>query len=50
MPCLFALIAGMFPRIADIFLWIARPTMFLNPFNGSWCWPCWGSSFYRSRH
>ena len=26
MPCLFALFAGMFPRLADIFIWIARPT------------------------
>ncbi len=36
MPCLFALFAGMFPRIADIFIWIARPTMFMNAFNDRW--------------
>lgn len=36
MPCLFALFAGMFPRIADIFIWIARPTQFMNAFNDRW--------------
>ena len=38
MPCLFALFAGMFPRIADIFIWIARPTQFMNSFNDKWWW------------
>lgn len=45
MPCLFALFAGFFPRIADIILWIARPTMFTAPFNGSWIWPALGIVF-----
>jgi hypothetical protein len=38
MPCLFALFAGMFPRFADIIIWIARPTMFMNAFNDKWWW------------
>ena len=45
MPCLFAVFAGFFPRLADIFLWIARPTWFLAPFNGSWFWPALGVVF-----
>jgi hypothetical protein len=36
MPCLFALFAGIFPRLADIFIWIARPTQFMNAFNDKW--------------
>ena len=50
MPCLFALFAGMFPRLADIFIWIARPTQFMTAFNGSGCGPFWGSSSYPSPH
>jgi hypothetical protein len=38
MPCLFALFAGIFPRLADIFIWIARPTYFNNAFNDKWWW------------
>jgi hypothetical protein len=45
MPCLFALFAGMFPRLADIFIWIARPTYFTNAFGGSWLWPLLGIIF-----
>jgi hypothetical protein len=45
MPCLFALFAGMFPRLADIFIWIARPTMFMNAFNDKWWWPVLGIIF-----
>ena len=45
MGCLFAIFAGLFPRAADIILWIARPTMFLAPFNGSWFWPLLGVIF-----
>jgi hypothetical protein len=45
MPCLFALMAGMFPRLADIILWIARPAYFTNPFGGSWFWPLLGIIF-----
>jgi hypothetical protein len=45
MPCLFAVFAGFFPRLADIFLWIARPTLFTAPFNGNWFWPLLGIIF-----
>ena len=42
MGCLFALFAGAFPRIAVLFLWIARPTMFSEAFGGSWFLPLIG--------
>ena len=45
MPCLFALLAGFAPRIADILLWIARPTLFTAAFGGSWLWPLLGIIF-----
>ena len=45
MPCLFALIAGMFPRLGSLLIWLARPTMFSAAFNGSWFWPLLGIIF-----
>jgi hypothetical protein len=45
MPCLFALFAGFFPRVADLILWLARPTMFMAPFNNNWLWPVLGIIF-----
>ena len=45
MPCLFALLAGFAPRIADIVLWIARPTMFTAAFGGGWLLPLLGIIF-----
>ncbi len=45
MPCLFALMAGFVPRLADIFLWLARPAMFNAAFGGSWFWPVLGIIF-----
>jgi hypothetical protein len=45
MLCLFALFAGMFPRFADIIIWIARPTMFMNAFNNKWWWAILGIIF-----
>jgi hypothetical protein len=45
MPCLFAMFAGLFPRLADIFIWIARPNYFTNAFGGSWLWPLLGIIF-----
>jgi len=45
MGCLFVVFAGMFPRFADILLWIARPHMFLAPFDGNWFWPLLGIIF-----
>src|SRR4051812_39789661 len=45
MGCLFVLFAGMFPRFADVILWIARPNQFLRPFDGNWFWPLLGIVF-----
>ena len=45
MPCLFALLAVFAPRLLNILWWIARPTMYLAPFNGSWFWPLLGIIF-----
>ena len=45
MPCLFALMAGFAHRLAILFLWLARPTMFSAAFNGSWFWPLLGVIF-----
>ena len=45
MPCLFALFAVFAPRVLDIILWIARPTLFLAPFNGGWFLPLLGIIF-----
>ena len=45
MPCLFALMAGFAPRLAALFLWLARPMMWSAAFNGSWLWPLLGVIF-----
>jgi hypothetical protein len=45
MPCLFALFAGMFPRLGTLFIWLARPRLFSAAFNGSWFWPLLGIIF-----
>ena len=45
MPCLFALMAGFFPRLASLFIWFARPNMFCAAFGGSWFWPLLGIIF-----
>jgi hypothetical protein len=45
MPCLFAVFAGFFPRIATILVWLARPVMFDNAFNGRWFLPVLGIIF-----
>ena len=45
MGCLFAMFAGLFPRAADVILWIARPNLFLAPFDGNWLWPLLGIVF-----
>ncbi len=39
MPCLFAMFAGLFPRLGALLLWLARPNLFNAAFNGSWLWP-----------
>jgi hypothetical protein len=45
MPCLFALFAGFAPRLAALFMWLARPVMFNAAFGGSWFWPVLGIIF-----
>lgn len=45
MGCLFVMCAGLFPRFADVILWIARPNLFLAPFDGNWLWPLLGILF-----
>jgi hypothetical protein len=45
MGCLFAIFDGLFPRAADIIFWLARPTVFLAPFGGSWFWAVLGIIF-----
>lgn len=45
MPCLFAFMAGLFPRFATVLVWLARPAMFNAAFGGSWFWPLLGIVF-----
>src|SRR4051812_32719631 len=45
MGCLFAIFAGSFPRLATIFIWLARPTLFSNAFNDRWFLPILGIIF-----
>lgn len=45
MPCLFAMFAGLFPRLGSLLIWLARPTMFSAAFGGSWLWPILGIIF-----
>jgi hypothetical protein len=44
-PCLFAIFAGFFPRLATIVLWLARPALFDAAFGGAWLWPVLGIVF-----
>lgn len=39
------MIAVMFPRIGTLFIWIARPTQFMNSFNDKWWWAILGIIF-----
>ncbi|MFV9504049.1 MAG: hypothetical protein AB4911_05725 [Oscillochloridaceae bacterium umkhey_bin13] len=45
MGCLFAIFAGMFPRLGVMFIWLARPILFSVAFGGSWFWPVLGILF-----
>jgi hypothetical protein len=45
MPCLFALFAGLFPRLGTLFIWLARPVYFNAAMGGSWFWPILGIIF-----
>ena len=44
MGCLFAMFAGLFPRLALFMLWVARPGQVDAAF-GSWIWPFLGIIF-----
>lgn len=44
MGCLFALFAGAFPRVALLFVWIARPARVDAAFD-TWIWPLLGLVF-----
>ena len=41
MGCLFVLFAGAFPRLALLFVWIARPKLVDAAFD-TWIWPLLG--------
>jgi hypothetical protein len=43
--CLFALLAGMFPRVAFAIYWIARPLSVQAAFGDSFIWPLLGLVF-----
>jgi hypothetical protein len=45
MGCLFAIFGGFFPRLATLFIWLARPLLFSAAFGGSWFWPLLGIIF-----
>jgi len=45
MGCLFAIFAGMFPRLGVLFIWLARPIFFSAAFGGNWLWPLLGIIF-----
>ena len=44
MACLFALFAGVFPRLALLIVWIARPATVDAAFS-TWLWPLLGIIF-----
>jgi len=44
MGCLFVMFAGVFPRMALLFVWIARPKMVDAAFD-TWIWPLLGIIF-----
>jgi hypothetical protein len=45
MGCFFAMFAAFFPRLATLFIWLARPGYFNAAFGGSWFWPLLGILF-----
>ena len=45
MGCLFAIFAGLFPRLGVLFIWLARPAYFSAAFGGFWLWPLLGVIF-----
>lgn len=45
MGCLFAIFAGLFPRLGVFVIWLARPVLFTAAFGGFWLWPILGIIF-----
>lgn len=45
MGCLFAVFAGLFPRLGILFIWLARPGLFSDAFDGFFLWPILGLIF-----
>jgi len=39
------MVAGFFPRLGTLILWLARPQLFSNAFGGSWLLPILGIIF-----
>ena len=42
MPCLLALMAAFFPRLAFLIVWLARPTLVAAAFGNFFLWPLLG--------
>jgi len=45
MGCLFLMMAGVFPRLGTILIWLARPAYFTAAFGNSILWPILGIIF-----
>ena len=45
MGCLFGMFAAFVPRLATLFIWLARPALFVAPFGGLWILPVLGIIF-----
>jgi hypothetical protein len=45
MGCLFLMFAGVFPRLATLFIWLARPAYFTAAFGNTIIWPILGILF-----
>lgn len=45
MGCLFAIFAGLFPRLGVLLIWLARPVLFTAAFGGFFLWPILGIIF-----
>lgn len=45
MSCLFAIFAGLFPRLGLLLIWLARPVLFTAAFGSFWLWSVLGMIF-----
>jgi len=45
MGCLFLMMAGVFPRLGTLLIWLARPAYFSAAFGNSILWPILGIIF-----